>query len=199
MTEVNHNNTAFKMTNLKTYLHDMIQNDVNAFNSGDKIKTGYDNLDAITSLYPGLYVVGAISSLGKTTFMYQMADQLANNGNHVLSGGVQAEIQRDGFVRVMRQEERQAAFFLLETRIEELAPVSGILVIPVVKSRRPLSDAPGIADAASRPAQADGEDREREKQPVFHQFDSVPVHFSFPPQKFEISKYTRIVSQKQAK
>ncbi len=36
------------------------------------------------SLYPGLYVLGAISSLGKTTFCGQMADQLAFVGEHVL-------------------------------------------------------------------------------------------------------------------
>ncbi|MDR1537755.1 MAG: hypothetical protein LBU32_07125 [Clostridiales bacterium] len=31
-------------------------------------------------LYPGLYVIGAISSLGKTTFVHQLADQLAGYG-----------------------------------------------------------------------------------------------------------------------
>ncbi len=36
------------------------------------------------SLYPGLYVIGAISSLGKTTFANQMADQIAEQGKSVL-------------------------------------------------------------------------------------------------------------------
>ena len=31
-------------------------------------KTGFKNVDRVTKLYPGLYVLGAISSLGKTTF-----------------------------------------------------------------------------------------------------------------------------------
>lgn len=47
-------------------------------------KTGYNNVDSKISLYPGLYVLGAISSLGKTTFIHQMADQLAESGSHVL-------------------------------------------------------------------------------------------------------------------
>ena len=47
-------------------------------------KTGYANLDKIQPFYPGLYALGAISSLGKTTFAHQMADQLAAMGQVVL-------------------------------------------------------------------------------------------------------------------
>jgi replicative DNA helicase len=35
-------------------------------------------------LYEGLYIVGAMSSLGKTTFVTQIGDQIANNGTDVL-------------------------------------------------------------------------------------------------------------------
>lgn len=49
-----------------------------------KRKTGYANLDAVQPFYPGLYVLGAISSLGKTTFVHQLADQLAAMGEDVL-------------------------------------------------------------------------------------------------------------------
>lgn len=50
------------------------------------IPTGYANLDTLLDggLYPGLYVIGAISSLGKTTFALQMADHIAMHGNDVL-------------------------------------------------------------------------------------------------------------------
>ena len=48
-------------------------------------KTGFSNIDAFQrSLYPGLYVLGAISSLGKTTFVHQMVEQMAIAGEHVL-------------------------------------------------------------------------------------------------------------------
>jgi len=47
-------------------------------------KTGYAGLDAIQPLYPGIYVLGAIPSLGKTTFVHQMADQIATDGECVL-------------------------------------------------------------------------------------------------------------------
>ena len=50
------------------------------------IPTGFFNLDTALDggLYPGLYFVGAISSLGKTTFCLQICDQIAAAGNDVL-------------------------------------------------------------------------------------------------------------------
>ena len=48
--------------------------------------TGFARLDEELDggLYEGLYVVGSISSLGKTSFLLQMADQIAQNGQDVL-------------------------------------------------------------------------------------------------------------------
>lgn len=50
------------------------------------IPTGFPAVDAILDggLYSGLYVLGAISSLGKTTFALQMADNIAAAGYDVL-------------------------------------------------------------------------------------------------------------------
>lgn len=50
------------------------------------IPTGFSSLDNLLDggLYAGLYVVGAISSLGKTTFCLQIADQIAQSGQDVL-------------------------------------------------------------------------------------------------------------------
>lgn len=43
------------------------------------IPTGFDKLDEVLSggLFEGLYIIGAVSSLGKTTFCLQLADQIA--------------------------------------------------------------------------------------------------------------------------
>lgn len=48
--------------------------------------TGFPSLDKALDggLYEGLYVLGAVSSLGKTAFCMQLADQLAKQGRHVL-------------------------------------------------------------------------------------------------------------------
>lgn len=50
------------------------------------IKTGFSELDRRSSggLYTGLYVLAAISSLGKTTLAHQIADNIAAAGKHVL-------------------------------------------------------------------------------------------------------------------
>ncbi len=50
------------------------------------IQTGFKQLDATLDggLFDGLYILGAISSLGKTTFFLQIADYIAANGRDVL-------------------------------------------------------------------------------------------------------------------
>ena len=50
------------------------------------ISTGFSTLDSVLDggLYEGLITIGAISSLGKTSFILQIADQVAEAGNDVL-------------------------------------------------------------------------------------------------------------------
>lgn len=50
------------------------------------IPTGFKALDTMLDggLFEGLYILGAISSLGKTTFVQQVADQIAQGGHDVL-------------------------------------------------------------------------------------------------------------------
>lgn len=50
------------------------------------LSTGFQNLDDALDggLYDGLYVLGAVSSLGKTAFCMQIADNLAKQGRDVL-------------------------------------------------------------------------------------------------------------------
>lgn len=50
------------------------------------LSTGFKNLDSVLDggLYEGLYIIGAISSLGKTTLALQIIDQLAQQGQDCL-------------------------------------------------------------------------------------------------------------------
>lgn len=67
------------------YVNNQLQLDITNFSLSAEINTGYPNLDSIIgSLYPGLYIIGAGSSIGKTTFVLQMADQLAMAGEYVV-------------------------------------------------------------------------------------------------------------------
>ena len=54
--------------------------------AGFEAKTGFMELDEHLSggLHEGLYIIGAISSLGKTTFTLQLADQIAVGGQDVI-------------------------------------------------------------------------------------------------------------------
>ena len=62
-----------------------MQEEIKAFIAASDTKTGFYMFDKLAGgLYPGLYVVGAISSLGKTTFVQQLADNVAVSGKPVL-------------------------------------------------------------------------------------------------------------------
>ena len=75
------------------YLSETISNKISDFRAyinaskDDRIlSTGFTNLDHYLDggLYDGLYILGAISSLGKTTFAIQIADYLSSQGHNVL-------------------------------------------------------------------------------------------------------------------
>ena len=72
-------------TSTKHHLQDFINGITDSVNT-PSISTGFKQLDEVLDggLYEGLYFVGAISSLGKTTLVTQIADQIAKNGTDVL-------------------------------------------------------------------------------------------------------------------
>lgn len=66
------------------YLRNSFLRDIDRVKSFSNRKTGYSNIDRYNSLFPGLYVIGSVTGNGKTTFCGQMADYLAQAGEHVL-------------------------------------------------------------------------------------------------------------------
>lgn len=80
---------AEKEAYLKTSAGSHLQSFINGIASSvdtPYIPTGFNRFDEILDggLYEGLYIVGAISSLGKTTLITQIADQIAQNGTDIL-------------------------------------------------------------------------------------------------------------------
>lgn len=72
------------------------------------ISTGFDRLDQALDggLYSGLYTIGAISSIGKTSYLIQMADQIAEQGQDVLFFSIEmsrAEIMAKSISRLTIQ------------------------------------------------------------------------------------------------
>lgn len=76
---------AYLSTSTAHYLQSFIDGIADSVNT-PYIPTGFKGLDAVLDggLYEGLYIVGAISSLGKTTLITQIADQIAQAGHDVL-------------------------------------------------------------------------------------------------------------------
>ena len=68
------------------YIDTLLADDIERRKALGKRDTGFENLNKATGggLRPGLYFIGAISSLGKTTFCSQMADNMAAAGNDVI-------------------------------------------------------------------------------------------------------------------
>lgn len=76
---------AYLKTSTAEYIQDFINGISESVNT-PYIPTGFTELDTILDggLYEGLYIIGAISSLGKTTLALQIADQIAEAGTDVL-------------------------------------------------------------------------------------------------------------------
>ena len=108
-----------KPDNVAYYINSgLLDRDIKDF--GDSIPTGYPNLDKlIGGLYPGLYCLAAISSLGKTTFCHQMADQIAAAGYEVLFFALEQsrlEMVTKSLAREMAKIDDAAALSSLEIR-----------------------------------------------------------------------------------
>lgn len=72
--------TGFDYVDSGAFQADLVQ-----FQQSPEVHTGFENLDkAQGGIYPGLYVLGATPSLGKTTFLVQLSDNFAKAGNFVL-------------------------------------------------------------------------------------------------------------------
>lgn len=72
-------------TSTDNYIQDFLDGIADSVNT-PCIPTGFKGIDEALDggLYEGLYIVGAISSLGKTTLVTQIADQVAKQGHDVL-------------------------------------------------------------------------------------------------------------------
>ena len=91
--EIEQQLTDLEQARKAEYLHNSVAGHMQEFINGIResvdtpcIPTGFSALDQALDggLYEGLYIVGAISSLGKTTLITQIGDQIAQQGHDVL-------------------------------------------------------------------------------------------------------------------
>lgn len=106
--------------NITDYIDNIMSGEILQFKEAKDRKTGFANLDEQSrGLYAGLYVVAAISSLGKTTFCHQIADQLAAAGEDVLFFSLEQsrlELVSKSLARRTAQEEITTAVNSLSIR-----------------------------------------------------------------------------------
>lgn len=77
--------SAHSVGTVADYLLNGFYTDLNAYRASSTTVTGFPGLDMkLGGLYAGLYVLGAVSALGKTTLVHQIADQVAASGTPVL-------------------------------------------------------------------------------------------------------------------
>ena len=110
-------------------LHLETKRTIEATSEGSIVKTGFNNLDTLLmgGVYPGLYVVGAISSLGKTTFVLQLAETFAKQGKQVLFVSLEMSrleivskmISRHTFLNADKWNKAKATYKILNGRFEK--------------------------------------------------------------------------------
>lgn len=106
--------------NTSFYLDALMQGEIDKFREGHGRKTGFANLDkSAGGLYPGLYVIAAISSLGKTSFALQIADQIAAAGTDVIFFSLEQsrlELVSKSLARIIYQADPAHAVTALKIR-----------------------------------------------------------------------------------
>jgi len=99
---------AAKPDNVQDYLTGVLFNDLDYFKGNGNRKTGFKKLDQkMNGIYTGLYCLAATSSLGKTTIMHQIADQMAAAGDDVLYFSLEQsrlELITKSFARLLYQK-----------------------------------------------------------------------------------------------
>ena len=109
-----------KPDNVKSYIDLLMRKEIDDLLYVKDRKTGFSSLDALSGgLYPGLYVIAATSSLGKTTFVHQIADNLSMNGNDVLFFSMEQsrlELVSKSIARIIAQNDSDSNITSLNIR-----------------------------------------------------------------------------------
>ena len=83
-----------KFSNVADYLLTKFYRDIEQSKKYSDRKTDFSNIDKFQSLEPGLYILGATPACGKTTFAWQLLDQMAERGEHCIFCSYEMETKR---------------------------------------------------------------------------------------------------------
>ena len=82
--EINRSGSSTKSTGFVDYFAKPFDTDVTEMIAYTDRKSGFENIDEVQFFTPGLYVIGATPAAGKTTFCWQLLEQLARNGERCI-------------------------------------------------------------------------------------------------------------------
>lgn len=80
LSDLRHSHSPSKTLKLADYFAHNLKADINALKNYANRQTGFKNIDEQQFFSPGLYVIGATPAAGKTTFCWQLLEQLAEKG-----------------------------------------------------------------------------------------------------------------------
>lgn len=112
-----------KPHNTLDYLENTFNSEMNELSKHKYKSTGFKNIDNNSIFLPQLYVIGGLSSLGKTTFIHQMSDQLAGLGEHVLYFSLEMsrlELVSKSLARLTRIEDKDKATNSTDIRLKDI-------------------------------------------------------------------------------
>ena len=136
-----------------TYEDEMFAADCEEFATAANVPTGYENLDRMTNLYPGFYIIGATTSLGKTTFIHQMCDQLAKSGQHIIYFSLEMdrkELTAKSLARIIAQKDIENPYEdNTLSALEIMKHVKDERVIEALKEHKQYSSNISIVDNSS--------------------------------------------------
>jgi replicative DNA helicase len=80
LSDLRHSHSPSKTLKLADYFANDLKADINSLKNYANRQTGFKNIDEQQFFSPGLYVIGATPAAGKTTFCWQLLEQLAEQG-----------------------------------------------------------------------------------------------------------------------
>lgn len=84
LSNLRHSHSPSKTLKLADYFAHDLKADINALKNYANRQTGFKNIDEQQFFSPGLYVIGAMPAAGKTTFCWQLLEQLAEKGENCI-------------------------------------------------------------------------------------------------------------------
>lgn len=144
--------SGFESTNFAEYFARAYYDDAARADKYSERKTGFDNLDAAQIFMPGVYVLGALPATGKTTFAWQLLEQLARRGEfcfYVTYEQSRFELYRKSISREMFKrnfaigKEQLAKKFAseLSLNLRVLSLSSNVGVDALIEKLKPMIDA----------------------------------------------------------